>query len=128
MPDIAGRNIRFVLIKPCEKALHALSKQQPSPIPAMMNVFAEEWNRGTSQDVLRARYDFKRVGTDNTCRQEAHLYQVRLGRTYRGLMTFAPSRRTCYWLDVFVKNPTDQNNHIRTACDRALRLQERDVS
>lgn len=95
---------------------------------AAMNAFADEWRKGTSLDVLTARFDFKRVGSDKRCRQEASLYQVRLGRNHRALMAFVQSARICYWLDIFVKNPTDQDNRIRTACDRALRLQERHAS
>jgi len=126
MPEIHDRDSRFVIIRPAEKALKNLSKQQPSPILAAMNTFADEWRKGTQVEVLKARYDYKPVSIGEQCRRQGHMFQIRMIRQqYRALLTFVETERVWYWLDVFVKNPTDQDNHIRTACDRALRLQER---
>jgi hypothetical protein len=123
-----SRNIRFDMIIPCQKAIKGLSRQRPSPIVAALNQFDSQWRSGASHEFLKARYDFKRVGADERCKSEGNMYQIRLlGQKYRALLTFLDTQDRAVWLDVFVKNPTNQENHIRTACERALRLREENL-
>lgn len=128
MDDSLGQDINFAMIAPCLKAIKGLSKQNPPPAKAALDQFEEQWRSGVTREFLNARYDFKKVGTDARCKSEGNVYQIHiLGRRYRALLTFLKGQQKAVWLDVFVKNPTDQDRHIRTACERALRLQERNT-
>lgn len=121
------RYIRFVMIRPCEKALKSLGRQRPSPIKSAMDQFADEWNKQREQEFYAARYSLKLVGTDQVCKERGRVFQVKLRRDYRALLMFIEEKDQAIWLDVFVKNPTDQDRHIRTACDRAIQIRERET-
>lgn len=122
----SGRGyIKFDMIRACEKAIDGLGRQRPSSVKAAMDSFAKEWGENRGQAFYAARYNFKQVATNKACGKHGRVFQVKLRRDYRALLIFLEKENKAIWLDVFVKNPSDQNRHIKAACERAIRLRNR---
>jgi hypothetical protein len=117
-------NIGFEMTEFAVKQLEGLDDQDPPPLLGSLESFKEfATSTQSTLAVLQHRYNYKQVSSNNQCKREGHLYQIRLkvGRIdYRALFTIFRGERKALWLDFFVKDPKNQARWIRRACDTAV--------
>ena len=122
-PRTWARNVEFRFARPFEQALKS-QRSDRSRILADLTAFETSWIGDASMDELSARFRFKPVGSDQRCRDEGCVAEIRLvSQKYRALLVYLQPLNQCQWLDTYPKSPERQARAIRVACDRALGLQ-----